>query len=78
MRTETLKKRKLKVVEFSKLVDLPIDKMICEKSSENYEAMTEIRRLLDTERDFILLISDTSDLFEDDYARVNLCWKMDD
>lgn len=71
-------KRKRKIIEFSKLVDFPIDKMIYEQSSENYEDMTEIRKLLETERDFILLVSDTSDLFEDDYARANFCWKMDD
>lgn len=64
--------RKEKVIEFSKLMGFPIDKMICEQSSENYEDMTEVKNLLETERDFILLVSDTSDLFEDDYSRIML------
>lgn len=66
-------KRKRKVIEFSKLMNLPIDKMIYEQSSENYEDMAKIRKLLGAERDFILLVSDTSDLFEDDYARLKFC-----
>lgn len=36
------KNRKNKVIEFSKQMDFPIDKFICEKSSENYEDMKEI------------------------------------
>lgn len=62
--------RKNKVLEFSKQMDFLIDEFICEKSSENYEDMTEIRKLLETEKDFVLLVSDTSDLFEDLYSRV--------
>lgn len=64
--------RKNKVIEFSKQMDFSIDKFICEKSSENYEDMTEIRKLLEDEKDFVLLVSDASDLFEDDYACVKL------
>lgn len=62
--------RKNKVLEFSKQMGFPIDEFICEKSSENYEDMTEIRKLLEIEKNFILLVSDTSDLFEDLYLRV--------
>lgn len=38
-------KRKRKAIEFSKLMNLPIDKMIYEQSSENYEDMAKIRKL---------------------------------
>lgn len=62
--------RKEKVIEFSNLMNLPIDKMICEQASENYDDMAEIRKLLETENNFILLVSDASDLFEDLYSRV--------
>ncbi len=62
--------RKNKVLEFSKQMDFPIDEFICEKSSENYEDMKQIRKLLEIEKDFILLVSDASDLFEDLYSRV--------
>lgn len=61
--------RKEKVIEFSKLMNLPIDKMICEQASENYEDMAEVRKLLGTESNFILLVSDASDLLEDLYSR---------
>ena len=64
--------RKNKVIEFSKQMDFPIDEFICEKSSENYEDMKEIRKLLETENDFVLLVSDASDLFEDDYVCIKL------
>ncbi len=69
--------RKNKVIEFSKQMDFPIDRMICEKSSKDYEDMTYIRKLMETEKDFILLVSDTSDLFEDDYACKLLSLQMD-
>lgn len=69
--------RKSKVIEFSKQMDFPIYKFILEKSSENYEDMTEIRKLLETEKDFILVVSDTSDLFQDDYSCELLSLQMD-
>lgn len=64
--------RKGKVMTFAELMNFRIDKIICEKSSENYEDMAEIRKLLENEKDFVLLVSDASDLFEDDYACVKL------
>lgn len=64
------KNRKEKVMSFAKLMNFSIDRIICEKSSENYEDIVEIRKLLETEKDFVLLVSDTSDLFEDLYSRV--------
>lgn len=69
--------RKNKVIEFSKQMNFAIDKFICEKSSENYEDMVEIRKLLENEKDFVLLVSDASDLFEDDYACKLLSLQMD-
>ena len=42
--------RKNKVLEFSKQMDFPIDKFICEKSSENYEDMKQISEI-DTGKD---------------------------
>lgn len=71
-------KRKEKVVDFSRLMNLTIDRMICEKSSENYEDMTEIRNLLEVESNFILLVPDTSDLFEDDYSRIMLLKSLEE
>lgn len=59
-------------------MDFQIIKIICEKSSENYEDMNKIKKLLETERNFILLVSDTSDLFEDDYAKIMLVKIMDE
>lgn len=38
-------KRKRKIIEFSKLMNLPIDKMIYEQLSENYEDMAKIRKI---------------------------------
>lgn len=69
--------RKNKVMEFSKQMDFPIDKFILEKSSENYEDMTEFRKLLENEKDFVLVVSDTSDLFQDDYTCKLLSLQMD-
>lgn len=62
--------RKNRVIEFSKQMNFTIDEMICEEAYDNYSDMIKIRELLETEQDFILLVSDTSDLFEDDYAHV--------
>lgn len=64
------KNRKEKIMSFAKLMNFSIDRIICEKSSENYEDMVEIRKLLEAEKDFVLFVSDTSDLFEDLYSRV--------
>lgn len=72
------KNRKEKVMSFAKLMNFSIDRIICEKSSENYEDMVEIRKLLEAEKDFVLLVSDTSDLFEDDYAKIMFVKIMDD
>lgn len=69
--------RKEKVLNFSELMNLTIDKMICEEAYENYSDMIKIRELLETEKDFILIVSDTSDLFEDDYAKINILQQMD-
>lgn len=64
--------RKNRVIEFSKQMNLPIDEMICEEAYDNYSDMIKIRELLETENDFVLLVSDASDLFEDDYACIKL------
>lgn len=70
IKTEILKIAKNRVIEFSKQMNFKIDEMICEEAYDNYSDMIKIRELLETEQDFILLVSDTSDLFEDDYAHV--------
>lgn len=63
-------KRKEKVMSFAKFMDFSVERMICERSTENYEDMIEIKKLLESEKNFVLLVSDTSDLFEDLYSRV--------
>lgn len=63
-------RRKEKVVGFAELMNFSLNKIVCEKSSERYEDMIEIKRLLESEKNFVLLVSDTSDLFEDLYSRV--------
>ena len=70
--------RKEKVISFVELMNFQMDRMICEKSSENYDDMKEIRKLLEADRNFILLVSDTSDLFEDDYAKIMFIKTMEE
>lgn len=64
--------RKNRVIEFSKRMNLPIDEMIFEEAYDNYADMIKIRELLEAENNFVLLVSDASDLFEDDYACIKL------
>lgn len=63
-------KRKNKVVDFSKQMNFEIDEFIFEKSSGDYETMIRAKSLLEKEKDFILVVSDSSDLFEDSYSKV--------
>ena len=69
--------RKEKVVEFSNLFNFDILNIICEKSDKEYENMNEIRSLLKNNSNFVLIVSDTSDLFEDDYSRAMFLVEMD-
>lgn len=62
--------RKNKVADFSKQMNFEIDEFICEKSSGDYKTMIKAKRLLEKEKDFILLVSDSSDLFENSYSKV--------
>lgn len=43
-------RRKEKVIGFAELMNFSLNKIVCEKSSENYEDMIEIKRLLESIR----------------------------
>lgn len=62
--------RTKRVVEFAKIFDFKLNEIICEKSDKEYENMIEIQKLLKSKGGFILIVSDASDLFQDEYARM--------
>lgn len=70
--------RKEQIIKFSKLMNLKASEIICEKSSADYNSLSEIKRLLGCEKDFVLLVSDASDLFEDEYSRMKLCKTLEE
>lgn len=70
--------RKKRVGDFSKILDFFLEEIICEESGSEYEEMKKIQNLLKNEKDFILIVSDSSDLFESEKAKVLICEQLEE
>lgn len=70
-------RRKEKVIDFSKALNFNISEVICEKSDKEYGNMSKIRNLVGNNSNFVLIISDTSDLFEDEYSKAMFLSELD-